>query len=273
MKWLIEARSPIVLGPGRRSRHVFHSRLSGQTRTTDSETSSLFGPRENESGHAIGPPTTAWTPARERMRETIERAERYAKTLRREPGLTQGDLARREGVSGPRVNQILAILRLEPSILADLVDPTSDNPVPTLKELHAIGRLASERAQVGRYRQVCEALRKKRITADRVKPTPQRGFRHLFAKARTWQAMLDAGEARSVAALARQVKVSRHQVGRVLDLLTLPPEVQAALDVPAEQLPEGATQAKVKGLARLEGAAAQRAAWAEMVGAMKAGAK
>jgi len=268
MKWLIEARSPIVLGPGRRSRHLFHSRLSGQPRTTDSEASSLIGPRENESGHAIGPPTTAWTPARERMRETIERAERYAKALRREPGLTQGDLAQREGVSGPRVNQILAILRLEPSILADLVDPTSDNPVPTLKELHAIGRLASERAQVGRYRQVCEALRKKRIPADRVKPTPQRGFRHLFAKARTWQAMLDAGEARSVAALARQVKVSRHQVGRVLDLLTLPPEVQAALDVPAEELPAGVTQAKVKGLARLEGAAAQRAAWAEMVGSV-----
>jgi hypothetical protein len=137
--------------------------------------------------------------------------------------------------------------------------------VPTLKELHAIGRLASERAQVGRYRQVCEALRKKRITADRVKPTPQRGFQHLFAKARTWQAMLDVGEVRSVSALARQVKVSRHQIGRVLDLLTLPPEVQAALDVPVEELPQGVTQAQVKGLARVDGAEAQRAAWAEMV--------
>lgn len=37
---------------------------------------------------------------------------------------------------------------------------------------------------------------------------------------------------------------------QVLDLLTLPVEVQVTLDVPAEQLPKGVTQKSVKAYAR-----------------------
>jgi transcriptional regulator with XRE-family HTH domain len=211
-------------------------------------------------GHATGPrsPTdTPWAPARWRLREMLERARRYAAAIREEPGLTQGELAEREGVSGPRVNQVLSFLRLDPSILADLTDLESENPVPSLDELFAIGRLPNARAQVTRYRATCAALRR----ADRgavAQAKRQRGFEHLFARARAWQAALDRGQHRSLAALAQAEGISHHRVAQVLDLLTLAPEIQAALDVPFEALPAGITQHAVKALARL-GVEAQRA--------------
>lgn len=62
--------------------------------------------------------------------------------------------------------------------------------MPTLTEVHVIRRLATARAQIGRCRQVCEASRKQCFTTDGEKTTLQRGFRHLFAKARTGQAAL-----------------------------------------------------------------------------------
>jgi hypothetical protein len=44
--------------------------------------------------------------------------------------------------------------------------------------------------------------------------------------------------------------------------LTLPAEIQAALDVPWERLPDGLTQAEVKRIARIGGVEEQRAAFA-----------
>ncbi len=44
--------------------------------------------------------------------------------------------------------------------------------------------------------------------------------------------------------------MTHHWVAQILDLLTLPPEVQAALDVAPERLPKGLTQKWIKGLAR-----------------------
>lgn len=78
----------------------------------------------------------------------------------------------------------------------------------------------------------------------------QRGFQHLFVQARAFQAALDRGEYRSVAALAKAHGVTHHWVAQVLDLLTLPPDVQSALDVPPERLPRGVTQKTVKRMAR-----------------------
>jgi len=53
--------------------------------------------------------------------------------------------------------------------------------------------------------------------------------------------------------------VTHHWVAQVLDLLTLAPEIQAALDVPAETLPPGLTQKVIRCLARLGDHDAQRA--------------
>jgi transcriptional regulator with XRE-family HTH domain len=191
----------------------------------------------------------------------VERARRYAAAIREEPGLTQGQLAEREGVSGPRVNQVLSILRLDPSILADLTDLEREEPVPSLDELFVIGRLPGGRAQVTRYRAVCAALAGERVGV-KVQAARQRRFQHLFARARVWQAALDSGQFRSLSELAGAEGVSHHRVAQVLDLLTLPREIQAALDVPFEELPAGITQAEVRALARMGDAEAQRTAFA-----------
>ena len=102
---------------------------------------------------------------------------------------------------------------------------------------------------------------------------PQRGFQHLFVQARAWQAALDADEVRSLAELAQRERQSRHQVARVLDLLTLPDDIQAALDVPAQDLPSGATQAMVRKLVKLGDAEAQRSAWSAWFAPARASAK
>ena len=187
----------------------------------------------------------------------VERARRFAAAIREEPGLTQGQLAQREEVSGPRVNQVLSILRLDPSILADLTDLDREEPVPSLDELFVIGRLPGGRAQVARYRAVCAALNGERVGV-KVQAARQPGFQHLFARARVWQSALDSGQFRSLAELAQAEGLTRHRVAQVLDLLTLPPEIQAALDAPFEELPAGITQKEVMAVARVLGVEAQR---------------
>ena len=193
----------------------------------------------------------------------VTRARCYAAAIREEPGLTQRQLAQREGLSGPRVNQVLSILRLDPSILADLTDLERDAPVPSLDELSVIGRLRGGRAQVARYRAVCAALAGERVGL-KAQPARQRGFQHLFARARVWQAALDSGQFRSLAELARAEGLTHHRVAQVLDMLTLPVEIQAALDVPFEELRVRVTQAEVRALVRMGDAEAQRAAFSAL---------
>lgn len=156
---------------------------------------------------------------------------------------------------------MLSILRLDPSIVADLTELERDEPVPSLDELFVIGRLSGGRAQVARYRAVCAALAGERVGV-KVQAARQRGFQHLFARARVWQAALDSGQLRSLSELAKADGLSHHRVAQVLDLLTLPREIQAALDVQVEELPAGITQAEVRRLVRLKGAEVQREAFA-----------
>jgi len=191
-----------------------------------------------------------------RMRATLERAEYYARIIRRE-GITQEDLAAREGVTGPRVNQVLAFLRLERAILDDLTDLSCTTPVPTMSALAAIGRLPTGRAQVARYRQLCAALEASG-NAGAVGSARQRGFRHLLAQAREWQDALNAGKYRSISALGRAERLSSHRVGQLLDLLTLPPDLQARLDAPPESLPPGLTQKEVKRIVSMQDEEAKR---------------
>ena len=257
--WTVVARAPRVLGPARRMRHVLLEPAAGHAELGGGGNVSACGPRESAAGQACGPrPPARWGTARRRISDLVERARRFAKLLRDEPGLTQGAFGEREGVSGPRVNQVLSMLRLHEAILADVTDPERDTPVPSLDELFVIGRIADPRQQVARYRAIRASLDGRRGGA-KAAAARQRGFQHLFAQARAYQAALDAGEFRSLAALAKAEGVSRHWVGQVLDLLTLVPEIQVALDVPAEQLPAGLTQKDVRRLARIEDDEAQRA--------------
>lgn len=79
----------------------------------------------------------------------------------------------------------------------------------------------------------------------------QKGFQHLLLRARRYQAWLDEGTHRSLVAIATAEKVSHGRVGQVLDLLTLPPEILAVIDVPADRAPEGLTHMELRRIARL----------------------
>ncbi len=155
---------------------------------------------------------------------------------------------------------MLSILRLDRSILADLTDLERHEPVPSLDELFVIGRLSAGRAQVAHYSAVCAALAGKRVGA-KVQAVRQRRFQQMFARAQVWQAALDIWQFRSLSELAKAEGLSHHRVAQVLDLVTLPPEVQAALDVPFEGLQAGITQRDVKALARMDHAEVQREAF------------
>jgi hypothetical protein len=64
--------------------------------------------------------------------------------------------------------------------------------------------------------------------------------------------MLESGEHRSAASIARAEGIDPSRVGQVLDLLTLAPEVLAVIDVPAEEVPSGVRQADLRRLVRLD---------------------
>jgi hypothetical protein len=64
--------------------------------------------------------------------------------------------------------------------------------------------------------------------------------------------MLESGEHRSAASIARAEGLDPSRVSQVLDLLTLAPEVLAVIDVPAEQAPPGLRQAYLRRLVRVE---------------------
>lgn len=270
--WTVRARTPRVLGPGRRWRHILRPGESCQDKDEVVRTADGIVPRENETGQGIVPTggeVGRWTPARRRLAELVSRARSYAKTIREGRYVTQQELAESEGVSQAYVSQVLSLLRIAAPILDVASDPDRDEPVPTLSDLLEIGRLPSPRQQVQGYRAIVSSLEGRRngVKAAKVKV---RGFQHLFAEARALQAALDSGAARSVTELAKARRVSHHRIGHILDLLTLPAEIQAALDVPVERLPKGITQKEVRKIAKLKDPAAQREAFASLSGAVAA---
>lgn len=106
-------------------------------------------------------------------------------------------------------------------------------------------------------RAVCAALAGERVGV-KVQSARQPGFQHLFARARVWQSALDCGQFRSLSELAKANGLSHLRVAQVLDLLTLPPEIQAALDISFEELPAGITQSDERALAPMKGVAERR---------------
>lgn len=87
---------------------------------------------------------------------------------------------------------------------------------------------------------------------------------HRSTRARGRQAALDSGRFGSSLELARAEGIGHPRIALLLDLLTLPPEIQAALDVRFEDLPTGITQADVRALARMGDAEAQRAVFSAL---------
>jgi len=270
--WTVRARMPYVLGPGRRSRRPIHPDDACHAIEGVEAPASPCVPAESLACQPCVPTEGAsgrWRPARQRLADLVARARRYADALRTGRHRTQQQLAEAEGLTQSYVSQILGLLRLPAPLLDVACDPDRDEPVPALPDLLEIARVQEPRAQVLRYRAVIARLqgRDNGVKARQVKV---RGFQHLFAEARALQAALDRNEARSLTDLGMLRGISHHRVSQLLDLLTLPPDVQAALDVPADQVAHGLTQKEVRRIAKLRDAAAQREAMQGWTGGLAA---
>ena len=262
-RWHLIAPVPSVLGPGRRFADFLPplpDLAAGQSALDVEPDFSDCRPSESAAGQACGPTVGAWTGARRTIREAIDRAQRYAKTLRAHSGLTRAQLGEQEGVSETRITQVLGLLRLDRTIVAHAADLAIDEPVPAMTDLIQISRLPTGRQQVERYVAVCATLGGQR--EGKAELPKQRGLQHLFRRARLWQEAIDAGTYRSVAELARAEGVHHARVGKVLDLLRLPPDLRQALDVEPDRLPAGLTQKDAMKIARMKTAEEQRAALA-----------
>ena len=94
----------------------------------------------------------------------------------------------------------------------------------------------------------------KRVVAGKAPPVPENVPRvaRLLALAHKFQGMLDRGEVKSMAELARLGRVSRARITQVMDLLMLAPEIQ-------EEVLSGRRDVPFRELLRLAG----KARWAD----------
>ncbi len=114
----------------------------------------------------------------------IDRAQRYAKTLRTRSTLTRAQLGEAEGVSETRITHVLGLLRLDRTIVTHAADLGIDEPVPAMTDLIQISRLPTGRQQVERHVAVCATLGGQR--EGKAELPKQRGLQHLFRQARIW---------------------------------------------------------------------------------------
>jgi hypothetical protein len=251
-------------------------RAAGQAKKTADGASSRCGPGERATGHACGPaggepsdapPVDPWAGALARVRHQLTRARRWQTWLDAAPERTRADVARREGLSRARVSQVLKLLELDPSILADLDRPDRTGPVPSELVLRRTAALPSKAAQRRRYAAVCVPSAPVSGGAFRrddpgARPVPRNeAFAHALERARRYQAWLDDGTHASLASIGRAEGISGSRVGQLLSLLHLAPEIVAVLEGPREGLPKGLTRKVVREIARLRRHDAQRAAF------------
>lgn len=88
-----------------------------------------------------------------------------------------------------------------------------------------------------------------------------------LTRARDWQRMIDAGEVKNAAQIARDHNVTRARVSQVMTLLRLAPEIVEYIDdLDGSEGCLHLTERKVRAIALLEDHAAQRAAFGKLVG-------
>jgi len=146
------------------------------------------------------------------------------------------EVSRMEGLTRARVSQLRGLLRLDPAIIEDIEAPDGSGPVPTEGALRKLSMLSTAK-QPARYRKLIEAQERRRqprvsSAARSHKHTPRRGLGHLLEQARRYQALLDAGEVRSLEEIARLEGVSASRVGQILGLLQLAPDIVDLVERP-----------------------------------------
>ena len=240
---------------------------SGQPAGKDRDTGAENAP--GESGHGfVGEPEDPWASRRAAMRGHIARARSFQSRIDRAVVRNAAELAGLEGLTRARVSQLLRLLKLAPGVLADLEEVEGTGPVPTEAALRKLAGMKTPERQLAQYQALCgaeAALRAPRPGATRGRP-PQRGLQHLFERARRYHAAMDAGEYRSLEDLGRAEGVTGRRIAHLLQLLQLDLEIIEAVDVPADQLPNGVTERRLREVAKQRGREAQLAAWAALVG-------
>ncbi len=208
-----------------------------------------------------------WADRRAGLRETLSKASRYQKLLESGVVLNRAALARREGVSRARVTQVLALLKIDPELRAELEDEDAFGPVPPEKELRKLASIPRVN-QNGVWLKLLEAERFKGTATGRGKSSrsrvQRRGLQHQFERARRYQAALEAGEFSSLEELGRNEGLTGGRVAQLLNLLHLAPEIIAVVDVPAAECPAGVSEKKLRAIARLQDQDAQVWAYAEL---------
>lgn len=206
----------------------------------------------------------AWAARRKRIRDFLARGREFRSWLDEQPGRSTKHLAEREGISRPRVCQLLVLTRLAPEILADLDDETLSTPSLGERELRELADLPAVE-QVWKYMEATGALLN---VSDARRVAKLAGFQHLFARARHLHDRYASGEYRTLDELGAAEGVSASRVSQLLNLLLLAPEVIAALDVPKEMAPRLAER-EVRKIARIVDQGEQRVVFGRMVRAVE----
>ncbi len=262
-------------GHRRANSRVEAARLAAKA-PASADGSTRHGDEQGEGGEAVNAPcetstrhvnapreAEAWGARRSRLRAFLEKGRGYRAWLDEGVGRSTKHLAEREGVSRPRVCQLLVLTRLAPEIQADIDDATRTTPVPTERDLRALADLPAVE-QVWKYMEATGALVH---VADSRKVARLAGFQHLFARARELNARWATGEYRTLGDLAKTEGVTAQRVSQLLNLLLLAPEIIVALDVPKEEAPRLAER-EIRRLARIVDHGEQRAAFGRMVRAV-----
>lgn len=202
------------------------------------------------------------------MRGHIARARDYQQRIARGEVESASEIARVEGITRARVCQLLRLLRLAPNVLADVEAPESEAPMVKEAVLRKLAGIDDEAEQVETYRRLlAEEGVPRRPARHGARPegrVRRRGLQHVFAQARRYAAMLESGDAGSYAAIGRQEGISGARVGQIVLLLHLDPEILAQVDVPAEELPAGVSERKLRAVARLKTREEQLEAFASL---------
>lgn len=176
-------------------------------------------------------------------------------------GATAAEIAEREGVSDPWVRMEVLLTRLDAPIVAELLKPGSLAAALSNEALREVARRRSAEAQRALFWPLVQQIQAEaaagRVTAPPARSGGKASFAFLLARARRWQARLEAGE--TPATIAASEALTRQVVWMWSRVLSLPAEVLQALEQ-AEDLP-GVTLVKLVALAKVHGAEAQVAAF------------
>lgn len=218
--------------------------------------------RTAEGGMVAGIGVDALADRRAVLARRLERGRGWALELA--GGTRARVIAAREGVTDTWVRYEVLLAGLDGEVTAELLRPGSLSAALSNESLREIARRKTPQAQRGLFWPMVRQIQRKAaagaVTAPPVRSGGKASFAFLLARARRWQARLEAGE--GMAKIAASERLTRQVVWYWAQVLMLPAQILDALEQ-AEDLP-GVTLARLVKLTRVRGAEAQVAAFWEL---------